>query len=649
MMKFSNLPLLYKIGILPASLILVLVVLSVLSWTSLDTIRQATSVQVEEVEPVARLTSQFSVNLQSRLNLIERFLLTQNDTFLEQYKTLSQQADLVFKDDNFSNIEGATLIQQDSQSIDLTFLSTLAPSLSDLQANLRQIHQQVLPEMIDKSVQIRATLNLETAGVLPSYTIFLNNHLQASFIALNAYAKNIEHADRDLFLMELYGAENAIEDLSDQLRKDLHKVKIKEISTLLSLYRVAARKVFDTTRLLQATRMESLSPTSSRLLSNIQSEQIRVFESLRSSSESIDSGLTVAAERMVIAMIIAVFIAIALTVVLAHAIIKPLQAVVETMEDIAQGGGDLTRRLNYTGTDELGRLAQAFNQFVTLIRDICCSINDAAQQMNDASYHLKQVATAGEQSIEAQRVEFKAVSAATDALSESFHRVSETTDSLTSNATQIEKGSVDGQQQLGETAQKLRNLAGQAEDSASSMEQLAQDSRRVSEVLSVITGISQQTNLLALNAAIEAARAGEHGRGFAVVADEVRLLATQTQGSTDEIRTIMDSLRDGATTTETKMAEGNKMSQQSLAELEAVELAFKSMHEAIAQASNLIISVEQASGFQGETTNKIASRINHLDTLLHDSKNQINKTASNSQQVSDLAQKITQQVSRFKT
>jgi methyl-accepting chemotaxis protein len=126
-------------------------------------------------------------------------------------------------------------------------------------------------------------------------------------------------------------------------------------------------------------------------------------------------------------------------------------------------------------------------------------------------------------------------------------------------------------------------------------------------------------------------------------------LATQTQGSTDEIRTIMDSLRDGATTTESKMAEGNKMSQQSLAELEAVELAFKSMHEAIAQASSLIISVKQASGFQGETTNKIASRINHLDTLLHDSKNQINETASNSQQVSDLAQKITQQVSRFKT
>ncbi len=649
MMKFSNLPLLYKIGILPTSLILVLAVLSVLSWTSLGTIRQATSVQVEEVEPVARLTSQFSVNLQSRLNLIERYLLLPNENFLEQYKTLSQQTDLVFKDDNFSNIEGAESIQQDSQSIDQTFLSTLAPSLADLQANLRQIHQQVLPEMIDKSVQIRATLNLETAGVLPSYTIFLNNHLQASFIALNAYAKNIEHTDRDLFLMELYGAENAVEDLSEQLRKDWHKVKIKEISTLLSLYRVAARKVFDTTRLLQATRAESLSPTSSRLLSNIQSEQIRVFESLRQSSESIDSGLTVTAERMVIAMIIAVFISIGLTVVLAHAIIKPLQAVVETMEDIAQGGGDLTRRLSYTGTDELGRLAQAFNQFVTLIRDICFSINESAQQMSDASHHLKQVATAGEQSIEAQRIEFKAVSAATVALSESFHRVSETTDSLTSNATQVEKGSIDGQQQLGETTQKLRNLAGQVEDSANSMEQLAQDSRKVSDVLSVITGISQQTNLLALNAAIEAARAGEHGRGFAVVADEVRLLATQTQGSTDEIRTIMDSLRDGATTTETKMAEGNKMSQQSLAELEAVELAFKSMHEAIAQASNLIISVEQASGFQGETTNNIASRINHLDVLLHDSKNQINETASNSQQVSDLAQKITLQVSRFKT
>jgi methyl-accepting chemotaxis protein len=649
MMKFSNLPLLYKIGILPTSLILVLVVLSVLSWTSLSTIRQATSVQVEEVEPVARLTSQFSVNLQSRLNLIERYLLLPDEKFLEEYKTLSQQAELVFNDDNFSNIEGAESIQEDSQSLDETFLSTLAPSLADLQANLRQIHQQVLPEMIDKSVQIRATINHVTAGFLPTYTIFLNNHLQASFIALNAYAKNIEHTDRDLFLMELYGAENAIEDLSDKLSKDLHKVKIKEISTLLSLYRVAARKVFDTTRLLQATRMESLSPTSSRLLSNIQSEQIRVFESLRRSSESIDLGLTVAAERMVIAMIIAVFIAIGLTAVLASAIIKPLQAVVETMEDIAQGGGDLTRRLNYTGTDELGRLAQAFNKFVTLIRDICCSINEAAQQMTDASHHLKQVATAGEQSIEAQRLEFKAVSAATDALSESFHHVSETTDSLTDNATQVEKGSVNGQQQLGETTQKLRNLAGQAEDSASSMEQLALDSRKVSDVLSVITGISHQTNLLALNAAIEAARAGEHGRGFAVVADEVRVLATQTQGSTDEIRTIMDSLRDGATTTESKMAEGNKMSQQSLAELEAVELAFKGMHEAIAQASSLITSVKQASGFQGETTNKIASRINHLDTLLHDSKNQINETASNSQKVSDLAQKITQQVSRFKT
>jgi methyl-accepting chemotaxis protein len=148
---------------------------------------------------------------------------------------------------------------------------------------------------------------------------------------------------------------------------------------------------------------------------------------------------------------------------------------------------------------------------------------------------------------------------------------------LASNANQVEQGSVSGQQQLGETTGRLRDLACQVEDSASSMEQLALDSLKVPEVLSVITGVSEQTNLLALNAAIEVARAGEHGRGFAVVADEVRMLATQTKGSTDEIRAIMDSLRHGATTTETKMDESNNMSQQSLAEIEVVELSFKKL------------------------------------------------------------------------
>nr|WP_137823043.1 methyl-accepting chemotaxis protein [Pseudomonas sp. D(2018)] len=230
---------------------------------------------------------------------------------------------------------------------------------------------------------------------------------------------------------------------------------------------------------------------------------------------------------------------------LANALVRPLQRIKANLDDIAAGEGDLTRRLVVDSHDELGELAGSFNRFVEKIHGLVRQIVDMTGQLTGLVGEVAAQAQRSEQAMERQRHETDQVATAINEMSAAAHEVARSAQGAAEAAQQTDQEGQAAKQVVDGSITRIHALVGDIRSSGLSLDSLQQDVQSIVSVLGVIRSIAEQTNLLALNAAIEAARAGEAGRGFAVVADEVRALASRTQQSTQEIQGMIDRLQQG--------------------------------------------------------------------------------------------------------
>ncbi|MGF6693759.1 methyl-accepting chemotaxis protein [Metapseudomonas resinovorans] len=230
---------------------------------------------------------------------------------------------------------------------------------------------------------------------------------------------------------------------------------------------------------------------------------------------------------------------------LANALVRPLQRIKANLDDIAAGEGDLTRRLVVDSHDELGELAGSFNRFVEKIHGLVRQIVDMTGQLTGLVGEVAAQAQRSEQAMERQRHETDQVATAINEMSAAAHEVARSAQGAAEAAQQTDQEGQAAKQVVDGSITRIHALVGDTRSSGLSLDSLQQDVQSIVSVLGVIRSIAEQTNLLALNAAIEAARAGEAGRGFAVVADEVRALASRTQQSTQEIQGMIDRLQQG--------------------------------------------------------------------------------------------------------
>ncbi|MCG8429122.1 MAG: methyl-accepting chemotaxis protein, partial [Chromatiales bacterium] len=235
-----------------------------------------------------------------------------------------------------------------------------------------------------------------------------------------------------------------------------------------------------------------------------------------------------------------------LLITFSRRILLPLNEAVLAMHEVAEGDGDLSRRLAVHGQDEVAELAKGFNQFSDKISELVSKVRATSRQLGESTSRLTTASNNAKDSVEDQQYALEQTLQEISTLNTTVHNVAQHAVEASENTTSANQKASAGRQVINETIESINTLAGQVNKTSQVIMQLQHDSEQIGSVLDVIRGIAEQTNLLALNAAIEAARAGEQGRGFAVVADEVRTLASRTQESTQAIRHMIEQLQGGA-------------------------------------------------------------------------------------------------------
>ncbi|UST99502.1 methyl-accepting chemotaxis protein [Pseudomonas siliginis] len=350
----------------------------------------------------------------------------------------------------------------------------------------------------------------------------------------------------------------------------------------------------------------------------------------------------------VIATIIAVVIIIALLGMLIRLLIQPLHVMTRAMEDIADGEGDLTKRLNIINNDEFGILGTAFNRFVERIHGSIREVSSATGQVNEVALRVVAASNSSMYNSDQQASRTSSVAAAINQLGAAAQEIARNAAQASNQASDARGLAEDGQQVVERSIKAMNQLSSMLSASSTNIESLNSKTVNIGQILEVITSISQQTNLLALNAAIEAARAGEAGRGFAVVADEVRNLAHRTQESAQQVQTMIEELQVGARESVSTMSDSQRHSQDSVEIANLAGERLNSVTLRIGEIDGMNQSVATATEEQTAVVESINVDITEINTLNQEGVENLQATLRACSDLEQQASRLKQLVGSFR-
>ncbi|MBW3807278.1 HAMP domain-containing protein [Aeromonas jandaei] len=350
----------------------------------------------------------------------------------------------------------------------------------------------------------------------------------------------------------------------------------------------------------------------------------------------------------VLVILVILGVTLVATVIVGNRVSKPLADAVLALNDIANGEGDLTQRLKVQSKDEIGQLAGAFNRFVERIQSVVSQVGETSNHLFSAVDKLHHLSEHYDQQMHGHSRETDQVVTAVTEMSSTAQEVAASASNAASATSDAARESDAARGVVSTAINSINRLVGEVHTASGVIEQLAQETAKIGSVVEVIRGIAEQTNLLALNAAIEAARAGEQGRGFAVVADEVRSLAGRTQQSTKEINEMLQRLQGGVKQAVDVMQASEERSQETVQEASHIASSLDSMVMAVSTINDMNIQIATAAEEQHAVSEEINKNLVAIQQIVSELTSAAVESNSTTRDLANTGDKLRKLVSQFR-
>ena len=370
---------------------------------------------------------------------------------------------------------------------------------------------------------------------------------------------------------------------------------------------------------------------------------IQIMENVEIFNEKFDQTQMISIGSVLLVIVLGILFSI---IIFTRFVFKPLKQLMNNMERCADG--DLTVNIKKEGLSELQHLSVSLGSLVGSLNTQVHEIQSNIVNVSNAAGELSIITSETNQAIQQQQQETDQVATAINEMSATVQEVATHAEEAAAAAQSADAATSDGKKVVLDTIREIDSLAMEIDRSTQVIEKLKQESENIGSVMGVIRGIAEQTNLLALNAAIEAARAGEQGRGFAVVADEVRVLASRTQESTQEIESMIDKIQTGAAEAMKAMADSKERTTSTVEQAAVAGQSLESITQAVTAISDMNTQIASAAEEQSAVAEEISKSIESISEVAQVTASGATKTATSSDSLADLSEKLQLVVSHFK-
>ena len=652
MKKLDSISIAKKLAIAPTVLILILLTTVAIGTNLLFKLSEEMRVVSFDLAPDLELAAIVTDKVYGlRLN-VKNYIKTGDEGHISKFKDLSKEWDEtqtrafadILNPERVNMLEKLKSMKQDYQN---TFLETVVANMRKRNALVHDVLDANGPK-IEKNLTKVMDSAKQDGDVIAAYhagrairALLLARLYTAKFLVEN------QPAQVERFNDELSAVHKEIDSLLSTLENPTRRTLTLESQDLIKKYATAANTVSKVIyeRNKGIEKLDTIGPQTVTLVAKLRHS---IAESMQAAAESAENTTHTATTTLWLVTIIGILVGIVVSFVIARAIISKINNTNSVLGDIAQGEGDLTIRIPVSGSDELAKLAQNYNTFAEKLQRTITQLASSVDTLKSSADNMTTLANGTQKEIYEQQTQAQMAASATNEMAASAQEVSHSAAMASELSQSTAAAANQGKSVVVEAAHAMRQLSQQVAESSSTVDSLRSDSEEIGSVLDVIRSIAEQTNLLALNAAIEAARAGEQGRGFAVVADEVRSLASRTQVSTEEIQTIIVNLQQRSESASKAMAQSRLNAESTEERVRAAEESLTSIASYVAQINDSIGQISAAATEQAAATDEVSQNVNTMSDISEQTLNQSIETTASAEQLKGLGNEIGNLVKQFK-